>query len=337
MVLRSPCLTSAIVLAVSLWPARGHADDRAIAQQAFQEGRQLMAAGKFTEACPKFAAAAQLSQTPGVRLNLAECYGKLGKTASAWAKANEALAIAERTGDAAAAALARTQLAALQSKLCYLTILVDKEKPTQGLEVQLDGEKLPAAVWGTSLPVDPGDHEITATAPGHKSSSTKASLSAENAKATVSVPALAAEDEPSAAPSGSSAAPEPDSTSDTSGGGWSRGTAHTLALVSGGLGIVGIGFGTAFGLDANSKKASYQQHEANGRCVDAQCATISQGALTSATISTVAFIAGGALVAAGAVLWLTAPAGAEQHAEGSVAVVPVAGPSAWGAGVSGSF
>jgi hypothetical protein len=333
--MRSLRVTSILALAVGLVSAPAVADDRAIAQQAFQEGRDLMAAGNYAEACPKFAAAAQLSQTAGVRLNLAECYAKLGKTASAWAKANEALSIADRAGDAAAASVAHQQMSALGPKLCHLTIVVERDTAPPGLEIALDGEKIPAAVWGTALPVDPGPHEVTATAPGHQRASTKATLTGDAAQATVTVPSLAAALDGSAAPPPATDAVAPAAESS---GGWSRSTAHTLALVSGGLGVVGLGIGTAFGLDASSKKSQYQQHEAGGHCIDPQCATISQSALSSATVSTIGFVAGGVLVAAGAVLWLTAPTGPAQDAQGGgIAIVTTAGPQGVHAGISGSF
>jgi hypothetical protein len=319
-------LSTLVTLSVAITSSPARADDRAIAQQAFQEARALMAAGNVADACPKFAAAAQLSQTAGVRLNLADCYAKLGKTASAWAKASEALSLAERAGDTAAASLAHDQMSALQPKLSYLTLVVDRAGAPVGLEVTLDGEKIPPPVWGTALPVDPGEHEIGATAPGHQPSSTKATITGEGSRvsAPVALPAT---------PPPANGAAQPGS--DTPDGGSSWSTARTLALVSGGLGIVGVGVGTGFGLDASSKKSAYQQHQAGGRCIDAQCATLSQQALTSATASTIAFVAGGALLAAGVVLWLTAPG---QSAEGrGVALVPMAGPRSVGAGLSGSF
>jgi hypothetical protein len=329
---RSLCLGSILVLSVGLAPAVARADDRAIAQQAFQEARALMAAGRVAEACPKFAAAAQLSQTAGVRLNLADCYAKLGKTASAWAKASEALSLADRVGDTAAASLARDQMSALQPKLSYLTLVVDRDGAPAGLEITLDGEKIPAPVWGTALPVDPGEHEIGATAPGRQPSSTKATITAEGSRVSADVVLPAVQGAPVAPPPATGAA---EAGGQASAGGSSWSTGRTLALVSGGLGIVGVGIGTGFGLDASSKKSAYQQHQADGRCTDAECATLSQQALTSATASTIAFAAGGALLAAGAVLWLTAPG---QSAEGrGVAIVPIVGPRASGAALSGSF
>ncbi len=187
-----------IVVATTFVASMGRADDRAVAEQAFQQGRQLMAEGKVAEACPKFAAAAQLSQTTGVRLNLADCYAKLGKLASAWAKAEEALTFAERAGDSAAATLARAQMAALKPILTYLTVSVTDASAVQAMEVTIDGEKLPAAVWGTPFPVDAGEHEVTARAPGYGPYSTRVTVPAvapgaagERSKGlVVSVPAL---------------------------------------------------------------------------------------------------------------------------------------------------
>jgi hypothetical protein len=240
--MRSLPLLSIVMLAV-LVPSKARADDRAIAEQAFQEGRELMAAGKVAQACPKFAAAAQLSQTAGVRLNLADCYVKLGKTASAWAKADEALSLAERTGDSAAAALARDQMSSLKPSLSYLTIDVSKESAPRGMEVTLDGEKLPNAVWGTPFPVDPGVYQIAVRAPGRKPWSTKTTVMDARAHASVSVPALASADTAgvpapvASQPSGSQVGADVA----TSGGVWSRSTAHTLAFVSGGAAIVALG------------------------------------------------------------------------------------------------
>jgi hypothetical protein len=333
--MRSLLLSSVIVIAAVLGPSKARADDRAVAEQVFKEGRDLMAAGKVAEACPKFAAAAQLSQTAGVRLNLADCYAKLGKTASAWGKADEALTLAERAGDKAAADLARDQMAALKPTLSYLTIAVSKETAPQGMEVAVDDEKIPDAVWGTAFPVDPGLHRVTAKAPGRKRS-TKMVLMEAGAPSTVSV--LEAEHTAEAPPpsvvlpvSRSQVGAE----SAVSGSGWSRGTAHTLALVSGGAGLVALAVGTGFGFDAISKKSDYQQHQVNGQCIDEQCVTLSTEAVNAATASTIGFVVGGLLAATGVVLWLTAPGkDAEGHA---VAIEPLAGAQGAGAGLSGSW
>jgi hypothetical protein len=248
------------------------------------------------------------------------------------------VAIAERAGDAAAAELARQRKAALGPKLSYVTLDVAKPRAT-GLVVALDGEKLPDAVWGAALPADPGEHAIEASAPGHVRWSTKAAIAGEAARITVSVPRLDAEPVAApAAPASTPAAPAPSTASASpseaapteKASSWS--TQRTLALVAGGVGVVGLGVGAVFGLSASSKKSDYEQYQdSNGRCLDAECATLSQDALSAATASTVGFIAGGALVAVGAVLWLTAPSGSAELK--TVGIVPSVG----GASVLGRF
>jgi hypothetical protein len=185
--------SSALLLAILAGAVTSvaHADDRAAAQQLFLEGKELMRAGTFEQACQKFEAASQLSSTPGVRLNLADCLEKLGHTASAWARFDEALSMAERNGDGAAAELARKGRARLEPQLAYLTIVVPPAAVVAGLEVKRDGETLPKAAWGTGIPVDPGDHEVSAEAPNRARWSKKTAVVGSGAKVTVEVPPLA--------------------------------------------------------------------------------------------------------------------------------------------------
>lgn len=57
------------------------ASSDAAAQKFFDEGRGLMAAQHYAEACQKFDASDRLSPAGGTILNLADCYEKAGKTA----------------------------------------------------------------------------------------------------------------------------------------------------------------------------------------------------------------------------------------------------------------
>ena len=295
-------------------PAR--ADNRAAAQQLFAQGKALMESGRVAEACPKFDAAAQLSQTPGVRLNLAECWTKLGRVASAWAKYNEALALADREGDVAAADAARRGRAELEPKLSYLTIAV-AAGGAPGLAVSLDGATLPAAALGTPLPVDPGEHMVSASAPGDEGWTQQVTVRAGGDKPTLTIPPLAVRSAP--APGGVPAPPAvgpPSPSAESPATGEVRfGAQRISGIVSGGLGLAGVAVGTVLGLAANGKKNDYQGEEsASGDCVTVACHDANQKAVSDSTVSTVAFVAGGALVAAGAVLWLAAPSGASASA-----------------------
>src|SRR5687768_6154338 len=86
---------SCVAFAPRLASAQG---DKATAEALFAEGRRLMSSGDFKTACPKFAASQKLDPGLGTSLNLADCYEKSGKTASAWAEFRDAAAAAHRVG-----------------------------------------------------------------------------------------------------------------------------------------------------------------------------------------------------------------------------------------------
>ena len=86
---------SAVIFTPRVAAAQG---DKATAEALFAEGRRLMSSGDYKTACPKFAASQKLDPGLGTSLNLADCYEKLGKTASAWAEFRDAAAAAHRVG-----------------------------------------------------------------------------------------------------------------------------------------------------------------------------------------------------------------------------------------------
>jgi hypothetical protein len=120
---------------------------------------------------------------------------------------------------------------------------------------------------------------------------------------------------------------------------WS--TSKSLALVAGGAGLAGIAVGSVFGLMARSSWSSSQSDcpSATSCAQHAQAVTDHDSATSSATVSTIAFAAGGAALAAGAILWLTAPhaEAARTSTTSSLRVVPVAGPGGTAMLVTGSF
>src|SRR5258706_4007829 len=82
------------------WSGLAHAAGKnAVAAQAlYDEARQLVAAGKFEQACPKLKASYELDPGGGTLLNLADCYERQGKTAQAYATFKDALDPAPRGG-----------------------------------------------------------------------------------------------------------------------------------------------------------------------------------------------------------------------------------------------
>ncbi len=285
--------------------------NRAAAEALFNQGRTLMTAGKFVAACPKFEASQQLDPGLGTMLNLAECYEKSGRTASAWAEYREAIPLARAAGSKARQDLANERAQALQERLSTLTIraMVGDDADVH-LEVRRDGVALQEAEFGSPIPVDPGEHVIEAVAPGRQPWSSKVQVGGDAAKVSVEIPKL----EPTGGqPPADAAKPVVTTTADNtppaSDKPASSGSAQrTTGLVLGGVGVVGIGLGTFFGLQASSKWS-----DAKNKCTDypfgcgAEASDLRSSASSAAGVSTVAFVAGGALLATGLVLYLTAP------------------------------
>jgi serine/threonine-protein kinase len=74
------------------------------------------------------------------------------------------------------------------------------------------------------------------------------------------------------------------------------------------VGVVGLGLGTIFGLQAMSKKNDAQS-ECPNKCATADGVAKWNDAASAGTVSTVGFIIGAVGLAGGAVLWFTAPSG----------------------------
>ena len=54
------------------------------AEALFDQGRKLMEAGDYEQACPKFVGNQRLDPTSCTLLNIGTCYENLGRTTSAW-------------------------------------------------------------------------------------------------------------------------------------------------------------------------------------------------------------------------------------------------------------
>ena len=105
-----------------------------------------------------------LVQKLGTLLNLADCYERSGRTASAWVRFTEAATMAERAGQQERTEFARAHAATLLPRLARVTISVDRPGD-EGLVVRRDGAIVDAAAFGTPVPVDPGTHSVEASAP----------------------------------------------------------------------------------------------------------------------------------------------------------------------------
>ncbi len=307
------------------------ANDKLTAEALFSEGRKLLAAGNYHDACPKFAASLKLDPAVGAMLNLADCYEKNQQTASAWAQFREASSAARAAGSKDREEVARRRAAALEPKLSRLTIVVG----AQSVQVTRDGSRVDPAAYGTAMPVDPGPHVIEATAPGKQKWSKTVEVAAVAARVSIEVPSLA--DEPSSPPATATAITgTPSAAASTStppADAPARGSSQrTVAIVVGAVGVAGVGVGAYFGW-----KASSDWSDAKSHCTrfPAGCSensvNLGSDARSSGKVSTVAFAIGAAGIAGAVVLWVTAPKA--SSAEPQMALVAWPG----GASLRGAF
>lgn len=168
--LRRARLAAALLLAASNAAEAGEpARDPASAEALFRAGRELVEKGDWRAGCPKLEAAMAAMPTASTLLNIARCHEHEGKVATAWADTRRALILNRETvPEERRRALEEKALASadeLEKRLPRLRIEADKRYP--GLVVERDGQALPGdGVLDQALPVDPGEHEITASAPG---------------------------------------------------------------------------------------------------------------------------------------------------------------------------
>src|SRR6185295_18781275 len=71
------------------------AGNEVAAEALFGEAKKLAAAGKYAEACPKFAESNRLDRGAGTMIHLGDCYEKNKQSASAWATYKEAASAAQ--------------------------------------------------------------------------------------------------------------------------------------------------------------------------------------------------------------------------------------------------
>ena len=115
---------------------------------------------------------------------------------------------------------------------------------------------------------------------------------------------------------------------------------RTAALLVGGVGVAGVVVGIVFGaLASGSWSSSQSECGSPTSCPNrAQAITDHDSATSSAAISTVGLIAGGALLAGGVALWFTAPTGPRTSSPSSaLQIVPTAGPGGGGLSLRGGF
>jgi hypothetical protein len=333
--------------------------DKASARDLTIEGYSALESGNYAAAFDRFTRADALYHAPSVILGLARAQVGLGKLVSAQElysrAAHETLPANASSASKKAVRDAQKELDALTPRIPSVIITVTGSDAPR---VTLDGAEIRAAALGVKRPVDPGKHVIAASAAGLATSEVTVNF-AEGKSESVTLnlePPVAAPPPvvavapvaqvapvathmtaapaplPPAAPlatiPSAPLAPELDHIAVHSS------PRKTLGFVVLGVGGAGLVLGGITGGLALSKHSEIEQACGDGHCRPAQEPMLRSKVSAYETVgalSTIGFIAGGALAATGVVLIVTAPRAKTTQA----AITAVVGPGYLGA--MGSF
>jgi hypothetical protein len=293
-------------------PQGASAPELVAARELFRQATEDVDAGRHAEALEKFRRVAAVKETANVRFNIARCEESLGRTGGALAD----FELAEREGSrdpnpqaADVAKLAHDRADALRPRVPRLGVTAPSPVPA-GLTVTLDGSKLAVAALGTPLPVDPGAHVVTATAPGRAPFRASVSLAAGEAM-TVPI-AMGPGDGQAEGPSGSPS----DAAGAASSSGPSRGTWGAVTLAASGALAVGS---VAFLLLHDSAVSSVESACPGNRCPTSSQASVTSNESSARTDETLSVVfAAAAVVGTGVGLYLVLGAPSSPTAPSAV-------------------
>ena len=308
-------VVASLVLLQAVALAQPTPDQVAQAKQLFEDGRKLEQAGKYQEACDTFSKSFALDPAIGTELNLGDCQEHLGHLAIAWHLFDDA---AKKDSDADRVKYARGRTAALAPKLA--TVMIKLPDPgVVGLVVKVAGNPVPPTAEITTM-VDPGDVEVEVAAPGRPSETRTAKAAAgETVTVDFGAPQVVTPPPPHEEPPAGPATERRHS----------RVVAGEAIIGIGGAGVVtGVVLGLVARSQYNSAFPTHCMNTSKPVC-DPSGYTTTTDAITLANAGTVIGIVGVAAVAAGAIVWFTAPK--------DIVVAPAASGQGGGISVSGTF
>jgi hypothetical protein len=321
-------------------PAAAQTDEqRAAARSLATQGNAAFEAGRYRDAVELFGKAESLMHAPPHLLFMARSHKKLGE----FVRAREAyLKITKETLPASAPkafrdaqAAAEQEVREVEPKIANLTVKIEGGAGAANLTVKVDGAVIPSVLVGVAQPIDPGTHQVEASATGFTAAPQTISI---KDGATSSV-ALKLEPDPNAAPppltplavpAAAAAAPAnpappppapPPAASEAPSS--SNSSLRIGSYVAFGVGVAGLAAGSIFAVQSASKRKDAD--EAYAACGgDTGCRTsnpLSQtvddldgSARTAQTLSIVSFALGGVGVATGVTLFILSSNGKSERA-----------------------
>jgi hypothetical protein len=307
-----------MLLLATSWTSAAHASPGATnadAERWFQEGRALAARGAYAEACQRFERSLALEETGGALLNYGDCLEHLGKPREAWVAYGDAVRVFEEAADPRAS-FAKSRQDTVAVKLVTVDLVVE-DATISGLLVEIDGRPLSVTPTITDH-VAPGTFTITAHAPGR--TPFIADVHGEpGAELDVTIPALRVE----AATVATAPPPSPAVRRRVR-------SRVRVALAVGAAGGAALAGSVVFAVAARGRYRDADCTSGDPLVCSPAGARDVDAAYARAHVATGLAIGGGALVAAGLVLYWTSPR------EG-VTVRPVASSDSAGVLVGGRF
>jgi hypothetical protein len=287
--LAAAAMAAVLATAPCAWPQ----STTTLAEALFRDAKRLLEEGRYDEACPKFAESQRLDPSSGTLLGLALCHEGQGKLATAWGEFNAVVPLARRQGRPDREELATKKAADLEPRLARLTLTIAPGVEAGALALSIDGQPFGRALLGSAVPLDRGEHVVTAAASGRPSWTQTVAIEADGVRVmlTITIPAPAAATEPAPPPP-----PRPPGI----------GAQRAAAIVLGGAGVVGVGVGAYFGVQTLLKRDGLDGHCVGTAC-DASGLQTAADARTSAMAANVGLAAGALAIVGAAILWLTAP------------------------------
>ena len=299
-----------LVVAAVTFAASAHAETPAEkAAKLFEQGRDLVAHNDYKRAFEVFTQSYELDRAVGTELNLADCLEHLDQPAKAIDLYRDAAKQLDAIGKAPQAKFARDRIDALAPRVATIAIVLKPRWPNT--TVTIGGRDIPVSD-AISIQVDPGTFDVVIAAPGATTFTQHVTEPAGGTDTmTVSLQPVA----DTAAPGGR----DPQRV-------W-------IALGLGGAGVVAVAASSIAIIvahrDYTATKADPNYCMSENSCTQDGLAKISR-AQHIADVSTGLFIVGAALVAAGGVVWYTAP---REH----LVVAPTATPTGAGVTLLGRF
>ncbi len=289
------------------------------AKTLFEQGQQQMEKQDYEAACASFKASNEAVARVGTLLNLAACYEKAGKLASAWGAYFDAISLGRRQNKPEYEEFAQKKKDELEPKLLKMTIVVPPEVKVDGMKITRDKVLVEPVAYGVPIAVDSGKHVIEATAPRKLPFHTEVNVDEEHKLVEVKIEKLA--DAPIAWPRSNQ--PQIVERVVEVPSAWTP--LRIGGVVAGSLGIASVIVGSVLGLVANDKYQSALKNDCGGNPNACTAVGVTNGSAAHdmANVATGLFVGGLIAVAAGVTLFIIGTPSKPETQQTALRIVPL--------------